>query len=151
MGKRCCVDGCQSNKNKSRAQKNLELKERNDENNADLRNVSTFGFPKEPDECQRWIAAIPYYTEAKHQSYKCPPRVCEKHWPDGYEKAKNVNGRERPQHPPSIFSGVPSSSVPTPPPKPRPTTKSSNSARTTKQQIALWYPPHSCCYMSTCV
>ena len=76
MGKKCCVPECQSNKNRSCAKKNLELKEKNDKKNADLHNIPTFGFPKDPDECQKWITAVPHYTAAKQQSYKCPPRIC---------------------------------------------------------------------------
>ena len=88
-------------------------------------------FPGEAEERERWISAIPYLTKEVYESYKCPPRVCAKHWPVGYEQVKNVNGKLRPRHPPSIFP-TKSSSIPTAPPKPRPTEMTSSAARSVK-------------------
>ena len=72
-------------------------------------------------------------TKEIFDTYKCPPCVCEKHWPSHFEKVKNnVNGKLRPRNPPSIFLSVPSSAIPTPPPKPRPTKLSSATTRSIK-------------------
>ena len=120
MGKKCWVEKCDSNYHRSRAKKNVDLKKKNNEKNADRFNIPTYGFPGEAEEQERWIAAIPYLTKEIYDSYKCPPRVCAKHWPVGYEHVKNVNGKPRPRHPPSIFP-TKLSSIPTAPPKPRPT------------------------------
>lgn len=131
MGKKCCVSSCGSNNHRSRA-KNETLKSKNDTKNADRFNIPTFGFPKEENEKQRWISAIPYLTTEIFDAYKFPPCVCVKHWPTGYEEIKSVNGKLRPRNPPSIFTSVPPSAVPTPPPKPRPTKLSSSSTRSIK-------------------
>lgn len=133
MGKKCCVETCHSNKNKSRAHKNEALRKKNDCKNEENFNIPTFGFPSDANEKNRWIAAIPYLNEDKYNSYKCPPRVCIKHWPTNFEETKSINGRVRPLNPPSVFFGVPSSQIPTPPPKPRTTTMATSEARTTKE------------------
>ena len=54
--------------------------------------------------------------------------VCERHWPSNYEYTV-YRGKRRPVHPPSIFSDVPPSMIPTPPPKPRSTTIVCSSTR----------------------
>ena len=135
MGKKCCVENCHSNNNKSRACKNEALRQKNDIKNEENFNIPTFGFPKDANEKNRWISAIPYLNEEKYNSYKCPPRVCVKHWPKEYKQTKSINGKDRPLDPPSVFVGVPSSHIPTPPPPPkaRTTKMGSTQARTTKE------------------
>ena len=52
--------------------------------------------------------------------------VCERYWPDNYSKIKDY-GKFRPQDPPSVFTCVKKSLIPTPLPPPRKTSSSSSS------------------------
>ena len=58
--------------------------------------------------------------------------MCAKHFPPDFPVIK-VKGKERPQHPPIIFSGIPKSLIPTPPPPKRRTLKAESSARLVKE------------------
>ena len=49
--------------------------------------------------------------------YTHSKRLCDKHWPVGYTKIINRNGVLGPTLPPSIFEGIPPSSMPTQPAK----------------------------------
>ena len=68
----------------------------------------------EREERERWKKAIP----RDNIPDSLETVVCEKHFPPGYATVK-AGGRERPKDPPSIFPGIPSSMIPTPPPVPR--------------------------------
>lgn len=132
MGKKCVVPACKSNYDKSTA-KNCSLKDINNEKNQARNNIPVFGFPskeKFPEERNAWVRAIPLVTEDVVNNYKTPPVICIKHWPDGFVKVKGLRGRERPRDPPSIFTGVQPSLIPTPAPMPRPNKRSSYDART---------------------
>ena len=116
MVKKCCVDGCKSNYESSKAKENSVLKAKNDQKNMSRKNIRVFSFPPSIEERRRWIKAIPYLTETKYDSYKTPPVVCTKHWPSDIPMVKSSsNGKEKPAVPPSIFLGVPEKDVPMPP------------------------------------
>ena len=58
-------------------------------------------------------------------------RVCEKHWPTGYPTV-TVHGKSRPAkpaNPPTVFTGINASQLPTPPPPKRPTKRALTSER----------------------
>ena len=86
-----------------------------------------FRFPKNEDDRQAWISAIPNdgLTVTNNSV------VCELHWPSGFETV-NYYGRPRPRHPPSVWPNVPSSQIPTPAPSPRTTKRSSSFVRSTE-------------------
>ena len=135
MGRRCCVPGCQSNFDKSKA-KNPGLKERNDLRNKEREGVTLFGLPskkKASIERRAWIKSIPGIIEANVEQLKENPAICVKHWPSNYLTVKTGNGGERPAEPPSIFEGFHPSEIPGPAPPlppPRPTKKTSFEVRT---------------------
>ena len=134
MGKICRVPGCTSNFGDSKA-KNPKLKAKNNLKYAGRNQVNSFGFPSKSsseEERMRWIRAIPKLTVQAVDEMK-DPYICEKHWPEGYEKIKTRNGKFRPAHPPSVFEGFKISELPTPPPKPRPTKRSSFEVRTRQE------------------
>ena len=92
MGRKCCVTGC----------------------NNDYKNNKVFHLPSEkhkPEERARWIKAIPRDNIPEGNDVA----ICDDHWPTGYEKIIRY-GKERPRDPPSIFSSVKQSLIPTPPP-----------------------------------
>ena len=105
MVKKCCVTGCRSN---------YDPTDR----------VSVFRLPKDKDERERWMKAIP----RDNIPDSADTVVCIKHFPDGFETV-SVKGRLRPKNPPSIFSNLPKSLVPTPVPLARTTFRSSSSVR----------------------
>ena len=76
MGKRCCIDRCSSNYDKSTAMYDKSLKARNDLKNSSRTKVRVFGFPKSLGERRRWVKSIPYFTEERLDKYKTPPVVC---------------------------------------------------------------------------
>ena len=132
MGRKCCVRGCKSNYDVSTA-KNAHLKIKNDRGKENFRNVKMFGLPIESEERKIWIKSIPNLTEEVVANLKTNPAVCVRHWPANFSVTKSsANGSMRPERPPSIFEGVPMSSLPTPPPPPRTTTKSSFLDRTAR-------------------
>ena len=105
MGRKCCVTGC----------------------NNDYKNNKVCRLPSEkhkPEERARWIKAIPRDNIPEGNDVA----ICDDHWPTGYEKIIRY-GKERPRDPPSIFSSVKQSLIPTPPPPPRPTTKAHSNSR----------------------
>ena len=101
MGRKCCVIFCKGN-------------------NDDERKTKIFRLPSEKrcaEERKNWIKSIPNSIhDSKYTS------ICEKHWPPGY-KTVAMHGKLRPSEPPSIFSHLPKSVIPTTPSKPRPTSK----------------------------
>jgi hypothetical protein len=130
MVKVCCVDGCTSNYGSSKA-KNAVLKARNEQKNGN-RKSRVFGFPsktKSKEERLRWIQAIPYWSVERDEKTKENPVVCIRHWPENFPIKLSVNKKDRPLNPPSIFEGIPSSQIPTPPPPPRPTEKCTSEIR----------------------
>ena len=108
MVKRCCVKGCNGNY---------------DYNNKE----TVFRLPskkKEPEERQIWLNNIPRDNIPDHKDTV----VCNRHFPPNFETIV-IHGRERPRYPPSIFSCVKPSLVPTPAPKQRHTKIAFSSSR----------------------
>ena len=103
MGKHCCVTNCKGNY---------------DDNNKE----KVFRLPRDEKENERWRAAIPRDNIPVSKNVF----VCERHWPDNYSKIKDY-GKFRPQDPPSVFTCVKKSPIPTPLPPPRKTMSSSSS------------------------
>ena len=75
MVKKCCVTGCRSN---------YDPTDR----------VSVFRLPKDKDERERWMKAIP----RDNIPDSADTVVCIKHFPDGFETV-SVTGRLRPKKP----------------------------------------------------
>ena len=108
MVKRCCVTGCYGNY---------------DDNNRE----TVFRLPskeREPEERQKWLKNIPRDNIPDHKDTV----VCKRHFPPNF-KTIVVHGRERPRSPPSVFTCVKYSLVPTPAPKRRSTKFASSSSR----------------------
>lgn len=105
MGRKCCVTGCNSNYSPTDK-------------------VTVFRLPKDKYERERWMKAIPRDNIPDNDNTV----VCIKHFPDGFETV-SVKGRLRPKNPPSIFSNLPKSLIPTPVPLARTTCRSSSSVR----------------------
>ena len=104
MGKRCCIDRCSSNYDKSTATYDKSLKARNDLKNSSRTKVRVFGFSKSLEERRRWVKSIPYFTEERLDKYKTPPVVCIKHWPAEFPTVKNLaNGKEQPGSYTSVY------------------------------------------------
>ena len=90
MGRKCVAGECKTNyesEEKRRKEKGIAK-------------VSVFKFPRNENEKQMWMAALPNILEK-------PPTehvgVCELHWPFGYEKITVQGGKQRPKFPPSEF------------------------------------------------
>ena len=101
MGRKCCVIFCKVN-------------------NDDDRKTKIFRLPSEKrcaEERKTWIKSIP--NSIHNSKYTS---ICEKHWPPGY-KTVAMHGKLRPSEPPSIFSHLPKSVIPTAPSKPRLTSR----------------------------
>ena len=105
MGRKCCVTFCKGNYDAGNKAK-------------------VFRLPTDKCERERWIRAIPRDNIPDSRDTS----VCENHWPPGYATIK-VHGKERPREPPSVFSQVPLSMIPTPPSKLRQTTRCDSSVR----------------------
>ena len=128
MTKKCCVPGFSSNYEKDRAKKKKNCEGNSKEN---IQYVPVHGLPSEvfnKEERRIWIDTIPGLKH-KIDNMKQNPVVCIKHWPADHPK-KPHRGGFRPINPPSIFEEVAKSTIPTPPPKPRPTKRSSFEIRT---------------------
>lgn len=92
MVNKCCVPNCNSNYRVTKKDPNFQRQ-------------SVYKFPKDKDECNEWIAAIPrknlFVTE-----YTV---VCRLHWPEDAEFI-SLRGRNfRPKNPPSLFPNIPKS------------------------------------------
>ena len=122
MGKKCFVKGCRSNYDQSKAKSDVLRQKNNNINNGEK--VRLFGLPPitKLDERNRWIKAIPFANENSISELRTNPHICIKHWPKGFP-VKSERGKERPVNPPSVFDGIPTSSIPSQPPPPRPTYK----------------------------
>ena len=114
MPRKCCVTRCSSNYDSTKEK------------------ITTYRLPKDPEERQRWIKAIP----RDNIPDKSDTVVCARHFPPDFPVIK-VKGRERPQDPPSIFEGIPKSLLPTPPPPKRRTLKAESSVRSVKEDELL--------------
>ena len=95
MGRKCCVTNCNGNYDDANKEK-------------------TFRLPRVEEERQRWLAIIPRSNIPKSKDTV----VCERHWPEGYPTVLDY-GKSRPRDPPSVFSCVKPSLIPTQPPPPR--------------------------------
>ena len=92
-------------------------------------NVPTYRLPKDPEERERRIKAIPRDNVPKNSNNTV---ICVKHFPVNFPVIK-VKGRERPRDPPSIFNDIPKSLIPKKPPEKRKTVKAASSIRTLKE------------------
>ena len=72
----------------------------------------------------QWVRMIPRDPEEITEN----TRVCESHWPKGYATVK-IHGKSRPENPPTVFSGINASKLPTPPPPKRTTKRALTSER----------------------
>ena len=70
--------------------------------------MSVYRFPNDSDELKKWIQAIPNanLTVTKNTV------ICELHWPENFETVKVRGGKLRPKNPPSVWSGIPLSQIP---------------------------------------
>ena len=58
--------------------------------------VSVYGFPKDENECKRWVESLPNKID-KPTRYMS---VCSNHWMEGFETVRK-KGREIPRYPPT--------------------------------------------------
>ena len=97
----------------------------------------TYRFPNEPGDDvrkERWKKAIPRDNIPDHKDTV----ICHNHWPKDARMVK-VRGKLRPFDPPSIFTCVGKSLIPTPPPPPRPTKRTSSGIRSIQpDEMAEW-------------
>ena len=111
MGRKCFVTGCRSNYDPTDK-------------------ISVFRLPKDKDERERWMKKIESDLSRQYRSRsrsRLPDSantvVCIQHFPDGFETV-SVKGSLRQKNPPSIFSNLHKSLVPTPVPLARATCRS---------------------------
>ena len=127
MGRKCLIKGCRTGYALSKEEK---------ENGIDKREtLKTFSFPnktKHLEERERWLKVIPFWKPSEIEAMTTPV-ICEKHWPVGFAEKKGDRGKLRPVDPPSVFEMTPISTIPTPPPKERPTKKTTFETRTRQE------------------
>ena len=92
--------------------------------------VKIISFPKDPEERERWILAMPNENESLRRLKEI--YICETHFNCEWV---SVKGGMRPKEPPSIFPGVPKSVLKQVTSAPRPTSSTSES-RAKKVQAA---------------
>ena len=117
MVKKCCMVNCDTNYASKKSDGG--------------RKISVFRFPSdktEPEERKKWIDVCSKVRANLRVTDETV--ICELHWPENYPTYRK-KGHERPAVPPSIFTGIPSSIIPNPPPPPRETQRSSNQLRNT--------------------
>ena len=135
MGFKCCVTGCASNYRllKKRAS-SLPRKCEDTENlppckrrKDDPTHVPVFSLPKDEAEKEIWLKNIPRSNTpvTKHT------RICYLHWPPNFPSKPCQGGHVRPIHPPTVFENcdIPQSTIPTPCPPPRTTSRALSSVR----------------------
>ena len=88
MPRKCCVPLCKANYKTGEP-------------------ATTFRFPKNEEQKISWQKAIPRLNLTVTKNTV----VCEKHWPEDYETYVHY-GKIRPVNPPSVFSDIPDSCVP---------------------------------------
>ena len=93
--------------------------------------VKVISFPKDKDERERWILAMP--NEKGSLERLKDIYVCESHFDCEWI---SVRGGKRPKEPPSIFKGVPKSALRQVSSAPRSTACSTTEARALKAQLA---------------
>ena len=93
--------------------------------------VKVVSFPKDPDERERWILAMPNEPSSLRKLKEI--YVCESHFDCDWMTAK---GGKRPKEPPTIFPGVPKSALKQVSPATRPTSCSSSDARSLRGKAA---------------
>ena len=109
MPRKCCVPCCNSGYASSTTK------------------VSTYRFPSDEYEKDKWIKAIP----RKNLVVNKYTVVCRFHWPVDCKSFTSYRAKERPTEPPTVFPNIPSSCLSLPPSKPRPTKLSSFTIRNT--------------------
>ena len=96
MPRKCCVVNCNTNYRNGKV-------------------GAVYRFPKNPCDKQKWIQNLPN----RNFVWTASKVVCEYHWPKECARKKVQGGHKVPDEPPTIFSDVPKSCVPTPAPKRR--------------------------------
>ena len=93
--------------------------------------VKVISFPKDPEERERWILAMPNQNE----SLRCLKEIyiCYKHFNCEWV---SVKGGKRPKEPPSIFPGIPKSTLKQVASTSRPTSFSTSASRAKKMEAA---------------
>ena len=71
--------------------------------------VKIHGFPGDPEECERWIKALPNKLPLDKKLHNVG--ICVRHWPVDHP-AYRVKGKDGPVNPPSVFNDVPNSFKP---------------------------------------
>ena len=86
---KCSVDRCRSNYASEKQQGS----------------ISVYKLPKNREEREKWIEAIPFFRESgcSVENY----RICKKHWPSSTPMVKMPGGCSRPVLPPSVFTCIP--------------------------------------------
>ena len=99
--------------------------------------VKIISFPKDPEERERWILAMPNENESLRRLKKI--YICETHFNCEWV---SVKGGMRPKEPPSIFPGVPKSVLKQVTSAPRPTYLHQNQElRRCRQRMRLRQDP----------
>ena len=94
MGRKCFFTGCKSNYDPTDK-------------------ISVFRLPKDKDERERWMKAIPHDNIDLDLPDSANTAVCIQHFPDGFETV-SVKGRKNQKPLRRFFSNLPKSLVPTP-------------------------------------
>ena len=85
------------------------------------------------EERERSLKVIPFWKPSEIEAMTTPV-ICEKHWLVGFAEKKGDRGKLRPVDPPSVFEMAPISTIPMPPPKERPTKKTTTFETRTRQE-----------------
>lgn len=93
--------------------------------------VKVISFPKDPEERERWILAMPNEKESLRRLKEI--YICETHFNCEWV---SVKGGKRPKQPPSIFPGIPKSALKQVTSAPRPTSSSTSQSRAKKVHAA---------------
>ena len=104
MGRKCCVTKCNGNYG-------------ND-------SKKVFRLPKNKEEREKWLKIIPRDNTPDSKNTV----ACETHWPKGYETMQ-CYGKQRPRHPPFVFTCIKPNLLQTPTPPARLTVKTSGKIR----------------------
>lgn len=93
--------------------------------------VKVISFPKDPEERERWILAIPNEKESLRHLKEI--FICETHFNCEWV---SIKGGKRPKEPPSIFPGIPKSTLKQVTSGPRPTSFSTSQSGAKKVHAA---------------
>ena len=109
MGRKCSVFGCKSGYKNQKS-------------------VTVYKFPKDLETRQSWVSRLP--NKLSIDDVTDHMGVCAEHWPKDAPMVRTAGRYHVPAEPPSIFTGVPASCIPTnSATKARPTSKATQDAR----------------------